>query len=384
MRNIPKILHAYKVFPPDVDGGIASAIRTLCSSTNPNFSNSILVARSRGLARTYEVGGVPVEAVTSLGTLFSTPVAPAYRRSFLRRANASDIVIHHAPFPLTDMAAPRVAKDVSLIVYWHADITSYPLLKKLVSPSILQTLTRANRIIVSDSSMISASSLLSSFESKCSVVPYGADLKFWSTCTEAEEAAACHLRRLQPRMILSIGRLVRYKGFATLLRALVDIEGEAVIIGEGPLLSELKTLAQQLGVSDRVTFKGRLEPTEIKAYLYAARVLAFPSSTTAEAFGLVQLEAMAAGLPVVNTSLPTAVPKIARHDREGLTVPPNEPELLAKALEAILSDDTLARRLGSAAKVRALSEYSQAIYISRIEQIYSELLQERQHSFAKV
>jgi glycosyltransferase involved in cell wall biosynthesis len=262
-------------------------------------------------------------------------------------------------------------------VYWHADITSYPLLKKLVAPSILQTLKRANRIIVSDESMITASSLLNSFEAKCSVAPYGADLKFWSTCSATEEAASRMLRQQQPRMILAIGRLVRYKGFDSLLRALVNIEGEAVIIGEGPLLHELKALAQELGVLDRVTFKGRLEPTEIKAHLYAARVLAFPSVTAAEAFGLVQLEAMATGLPVVNTSLPTAVPRIARHDREGLTVPPNEPESLAKALEAILSDIALANRLGSAAKVRALSEYSQAIYISRIEQIYGELLQER-------
>lgn len=380
MRDVPKVLHAYKVYHPDADGGVPSAIATLCASTNLDFTNSVLVARSQGLAREYQSGGTAVEAVTSFGTLFSTPLAPTYPSAFLKRANASDIAIHHAPFPLIDIIAPRVSKHVSLVVYWHADITNYPLLKKFVSPSILRTLERANRIIVSDRSMISASSSLRSFEAKCSVVPYGADLKFWSTCSEAEEASARLLRARHPRMILAIGRLVPYKGFASLLHALVNIEGEAVIIGEGPLLTDLRTLARKLGVIDRVTFKGRLEPGEIKAYLYAARVLAFPSSTTAEAFGLVQLEAMATGLPIVNTSLPTAVPKIARHGSEALTVRPNEPDSLAKALEAILSDSELANRLGRAGKARALSEYSQAIYISRIEQIYRELVQERKRA----
>ena len=178
-------------------------------------------------------------------------------------------------------------------------------------------------------------------------------------------------------MILAIGRLVPYKGFASLLQALRSLAGEAVIIGEGPLLQDLRKLALELGVSDRVMFKGRLEPGEIKAYLHAARVLAFPSITAAEAFGLVQLEAMASGLPIVNTDLPTAVPKIARHDREALTVMPNDPDALSQALKSILEDESIAKRLGQAGRVRALSEYSQATYVSRVEGVYNELIEQR-------
>ena len=377
MRKVRKILHAYKVYRPDVDGGIPSAIATLCSSTNPEFSHSVLVARAQGVARSYQSNGVPVEAVASFGTMFSTPIAPTYPTTFLRRANASDIAVHHAPFPLTDLTAPRLAKHVALIVYWHADITSYLSLKRLFDHSIQRTLERADRIIVSDASIISGSTQLRSVESKCCIVPYGADLNFWSTCSEAERASAELLRQKHPRMILSIGRLVPYKGFASLLRALVATDGEAVIIGDGPQLGELTKLGRELGVADRVTFTGRLSQSEVKAYLYAARVLAFPSSTTAEAFGLVQLEAMATGLPIVNTSLPTAVPEIARHECEALTVRPNDPVSLARALQTMLNDRTLALRLGQAGKTRALSEYSQTVYLSRIEQIYAELLEGR-------
>ena len=184
MRKISKVLHAYKVFRPDLDGGIPSAIATLCASTSHDFSNSVLVARSQGFGRRYQADGAAVEAVTSLGTLFSTPVAPSFPIAFLNRGNASDIVIHHAPFPLTDLVAPLLAKHVSLIVYWHADITTYPLLKKIVKPAILRTLDLADRIIVSDSSMIAASDMLPAFAAKCSAVPYGSDLSFWSSCTQ--------------------------------------------------------------------------------------------------------------------------------------------------------------------------------------------------------
>lgn len=374
MSDVAKILHAYKVYPPDVEGGIPSVIATLCSCTSSKFSNSILVARTQGLGRNYQSHGTPIEAVSSLGTLFSTPVAPHYPHAFLRHANASDIVIHHAPFPLTDIVAPWLAKPVALVVYWHADITRYPVLKRFVGPSITRTLERADKIIVSDSSMISESNSLKSFEAKCSIVPYGSDLQFWSTCTEDEQASSRVLRKRHPRLIVAVGRLVAYKGFASLLRALVQIEGELIIIGEGPLLADLKRLSNELGVSERVTFIGRTEPSEIKAHLYAAQVLAFPSIDPAEAFGLVQLEAMATGLPIVNTSLATAVPKIARHEREALTVPPNDPDSLATALRAILSDGALANRLGQAGKARALKEYSQATYVTKIEHIYEELL----------
>lgn len=376
MNDVRKVLHTYKTYYPDVDGGIPSAIATLCASTSPDFHNSILVARKRGWVKNYRSGHVPVEAVTSFGTLFSTPLAPTYPLAFLRHAQASDIVVHHAPFPLTDIVATRLQERVRLIVYWHADIAGFPLLRKVVSPSIRKTLQRADRIIVSDPSIIISSAPLTDLEEKCRIIPYGADLNFWSTSTREDQAAADSLRQKYPRMVLAIGRMVPYKGFVTLLRAIVQIDAQAVIVGEGPLLNELKQMARELGVNDRVVFTGRLSAATLKPYLYAARVFAFPSVTRAEAFGIVQLEAMSAGLPVVNTLLPTAVPEVARHGREAITVAPGDADAFAKALQLVLHDEDLADRMGRAGRARALSEFSSEAYIARIEQIYREVLAE--------
>src|SRR3979411_396761 len=134
---------------------------SLAQSSDQNISHSILCARRRGAARQYAIDGVQVEAVASLGTLFSTPLAPAYIPAFIRRARPANVVIHHAPLPLNDAAILLgLPDDVALIVHWHADIIGYALLKRLVSPLIRRVLARADRIVVSGQPMIDNSQFL--------------------------------------------------------------------------------------------------------------------------------------------------------------------------------------------------------------------------------
>jgi len=377
-----RVLHSYKVYRPEVDGGIPFVIATLTRPDADGGEDRILVARLKGRSKRYAVDGVPVEAVASFGTLFSTPLAPSFPFALRHAARSCDIVVHHAPFPLADLALATLPADVPLIVYWHADIVGFPVLKKLLAPVIVRTLRRADRIIVADRTTIAGSALLRPFADKCAVVPYGIDVDQFAVLSDLEQASAQALRAQSPRMILAIGRLVPYKGFGVLLESLKDLDAEAVIIGEGPLESELRTKAADLGIAGRVRFAGRLSSSEMKAHLHAARVLAFPSVTTAEAFGIVQLEAMAAGLPIVNTSLGTAVPYIARHDHEALTVTPDQPRPLADALRRILDEPALAERLGRSGQSRARAEYSQQTFVSRVRSLYSDILEAKAQRLA--
>jgi rhamnosyl/mannosyltransferase len=372
-----RILHAYKIYRPDIEGGIPAVISSLAQTSDPVTSHSILCARRRGTARNTVIDGVPVEAVASLGTLFSTPLAPGYSPAFVRRARSADVVIHHAPLPLNDAAILLgLPDDVALIVYWHADVVGYPLLKCLVTPLIRRALARADRIVVSGQPMIDNSEFLRPHAEKCTVLPYGMDLDYWRTL-DADE-----LRRQQPRHIVALGRLVGYKGYDVLVRAMQTIDGYATIVGEGPLLAELQQLATGLGVSDRIRFAGRLPRSEIKQLFHSAQVFAFPSVTKAEAFGIVQIEAMAAGLPIANTHLATTVPLVARHDREALTVAPNDPRALSQALNRILDEPALAERLGAAGRERAMSEFDQAVFRARMTAIYEDALGTRRHRMA--
>jgi glycosyltransferase involved in cell wall biosynthesis len=369
-----KILHTYKVYRGDLEGGVPSVISVLSRESRESIDNRVLVARTRGRFRRETIDGMPVEAVGSLGMLFSTPLAPTYPFALRRRALDFDIVVHHAPFPLADLALSRLSNRVGLVVFWHADITTYSQLRRLVSPAITRSLQRADRIIVADQSSIDNSRFLQPFRAKCVVVPYGIDIDYWSCCSPEEITKAEILRRKHPRLILGLGRLVPYKGFAVLLEALRKVEGDLVLIGEGALRNDLERMAVEFGVSDRVSFLGFVSDSEVKSYLHAAKVLAFPSVTQAEAFGLVQLQAMAAGLPIVNTLLPTAVPHVARHNLEALTVPPNDPGMLASALSEVLGDFSLASRLGRSGQMRAKDLYDQWNFIGRMKNIYLDIL----------
>jgi glycosyltransferase involved in cell wall biosynthesis len=287
-------------------------------------------------------------------------------------------VVHHAPFPLTDLAILiGLPAHIPLIVYWHADIIGLTRLKPFIAPIVNRVLSRADKILVSGTAMIESSDLLKLHASKCRVLPYGIDVNYWSTLDTAEAAAVTEVKRNNPRQVVSVGRLVPYKGFDVLIRAMRSVDARLTLIGEGNQKEQLSELVDQMGLTGRVRFSGSLTRQEIKTLLHSSDVFAFPSVTGAEAYGLAQAEAMAAGLPIVNTALPTVVPWVARHNQEALTVAPNDPEALAEALNAIIKTPDLAERLGAAASRRALNEFSQERYRTRMTAIYHEVLNDR-------
>ncbi|EGP07026.1 glycosyl transferase, group 1 [Bradyrhizobiaceae bacterium SG-6C] len=372
-----RILHAYKVYLPNVYGGIPSVIATLAMLPRTEFESGVLVARERGMGCTYEFDGVSVEAVSSLATVMSTPLAPTYPLRLFQKARVSDIVVHHAPFPLTDIGIALLPKKPIVIVHWHAEVVGRLWLMQALAPFIRNSLRRADRIIVSDPVMIGNSPFLKNVAAKCVAIPYGCDDSYWGRLDQGEQQAVDRLKEQYPRLVVSVGRLVSYKGYEIFLRAMQDVDADAVIIGEGRLREELTGLARELGVLDRVRFLGVLEPHEVKQYIHAARALAFPSVSEAEAFGLVQLEAMSAGKPVVNTALPTAVPNIARDGREGLTVPPGDAAAFAGALNRLLDQPDFAARLGEAGRERVRAEFSQSLFLSRMQDVYKQALRDR-------
>jgi glycosyltransferase involved in cell wall biosynthesis len=114
----------------------------------------------------------------------------------------------------------------------------------------------------------------------------------------------------------------------------------------------------------------------VAPYYHAADVFALPSVARSEAFGIVQIEAMAAGLPVVNTSLDSGVPFVSVHDRTGLTVPPSDPEQLASAINRLLDDAGLRHSFGSAGTRRAQEEFSLKSMAARTMLLYQTVLEQ--------
>ena len=169
--------------------------------------------------------------------------------------------------------------------------------------------------------------------------------------------------------MLAVGRLVGYKGFDVLLRAVAGLEVTPVIVGAGPEEARLRSLAPPGTV-----FAGRVPDGDLPAYYHACDVFCLPSVTIAEAFGVVLLEAMACGKPLVTTALPTGVTAVNREGVTGLVVPAGDAGALREALGSLVRD--AARRLacGTAARRVVEKEYTAALMADRYLALYREAL----------
>jgi glycosyltransferase involved in cell wall biosynthesis len=374
-----RVLHAYKVFLPDQNGGIQEAILRIATGSPADAATFILVCRTHGLGSSVFVEGIPVERTSTFAEVSSLPISPAYPFRLRTRLNETDVLVFHAPFPLVDLCVSvgALRDDQALVIHWHAEIVGRKWLKPIFARLLRKTLARADQILVTNAALIDNSPYLASVREKCSVVPYGIDTRWWSALNAEEQSAVAIRRSEQPRLVVGCGRLVPYKGFDVLIRAIHEIDAQLVIIGTGRLEAELKALVTSLGLESRVTFTGFLDRGEQRLWLNAARVFALSSVSEAETFGIAQLEAMCCGCPVVNTSLPTGVPLVARDGKEGLTVPPSDVKALAAAISKLLDQPDLADRLGAAGQTRAYQDYGWETFANASNSTYRNALAQR-------
>ena len=230
--------------------------------------------------------------------------------------------------------------------------------------------------MTSSPNMIDGSEFLAPRSEKCRVVPFGLPAERLTATPDIGRRAA-ELRAAHPgrKIILFVGRLVYYKGVDVLVRAAAGLDADLVLIGRGPLESNLRELATALGAAQSVTFLPPQDEDELSAWYHAADVFCLPSVARSEAFGLVQIEAHAAGTPVVSTNLPTGVPYANLHEVTGLIVPPGDAPALRAARSRLLSDDDLRVRLGRQAQERALREFTIPRMVAGALEVYAEAIE---------
>jgi rhamnosyl/mannosyltransferase len=315
-------------FCDDLPGGIQSHVLSLLESLRGDVDFVNLVpSRDRAGSRRFPMADAPVIRTPGWnvdGSLSLSPglVLEAWRQ---HRAKPFDIIHLHFPDPMSHLASMAIPTQVPRIITWHADILRQRYLLKLYRPWQTRILRQARGIIVATPGHLDASPALSSPEirARTRVIPYGIDPeRFAAPCPQASRLRAAH----PGRRIFALGRHVTYKGFDILIQALACLDPDVRLLlgGEGPLTSSLKQLAAHLGLSDRVCFLGHIPGSELPAHYQAGDVFCLPSVTRAEAFGIVQMEAMAAGRPVVSTRLGNGVNFVNRDGETGLTVPPGD------------------------------------------------------------
>ena len=355
-----KVLQVNKLYAP-VNGGIERVAQQLAEGLRDRTDTKVLVCQQKGKGKTEWLNGVEVHRASSLGTFFSMPVSFAFLREFRRLSRDRDVVQMHLPFPLGDLACLLSGYRGSVVLWWHSDIVRQKKLMRLYKPLMQWMLQRADVIIAATQGHIDHSPYLRPFAAKCVVIPFGV--------SRVEEPLP--FRNQLPVRFLFLGRLVSYKGCDVLLQAFHKVEqAELTLVGDGVLREELEAQAQQLHIEDRVRFLHGLSDSQVQEQLQQCDVLVLPSVTQAEAFGLVQIEAMAWGKPVINTRRPSGVPYVSLDRVTGLTVEPRNVDALAQAMREMVEKPELRKQWGENARKRVEENYLESIMLDQVYQIY--------------
>ncbi len=366
-----KILVLGKYYPPYY-GGIETLTRNWCEGfVRRGAEVRCIAANDRPRTVRETMGGVHVVRHARFGHPLSTPACPGYLGA---ARHPADVIQLHFPNPLADLVMLLRSRRTPLVVTYHSDIIRQAGFMRLYQPLFQWLLRRASRVVVATPPQLEHSPWLPAHRHRCAIIPFGLDLQHLRRPAPADDRIRSALAEAGGRpVLLNIGRLVGYKGQRYLVEALRRLDAVAWLVGTGPLRDELGRLAAEVGVADRLRFWGEVEDDLLPALIHACDVFVLSSITPNEAFGLVQVEAMACGKPVVSCQLPSGVPFVNQHGLTGLVVPPADAPALADAVKKLCADPGLRATMGRAGRHRAETEFSLEVMVDRYWKLFGEL-----------
>ena len=366
-----RVLQLGKYYYPYM-GGIENHLYLLCNELKSRVDLDVVVCNSEARTRIDWVDGVQVTRCIQVAHAASTSICPTMPLEIARRGY--DVMHVHFPHPMGVMSylAARPKHPHAVVVTYHSDIVKQQRLLRMYRPFMERVLRRADAIICTSPNYLEGSEELTAHRDRCHVIPYGIDVsQFERTRAIDEKAAAIKAKYRGRPLLIGVGRLIYYKGFEHAVRAMREVDAELLLVGSGPLRPALEQAARECGVAEKVHFVGEVHNQELAPYYFACDAYVLPSIARSEAFAIVQLEAMACGLPVVNTAIArSGVPFVSRDGESGFTVPHSDPVAFARALSANLGDRSLARRFGDAGRARVHREFSKEVMTARTLALY--------------
>ncbi len=396
MKKNIRILQLGKFFPPDL-GGIESVMfdivrgllerempcDVLCANSKARYSKEKFYAKSsvnhKANQNTIHAESsvdsptnkpkihANIMRCASFGKFASTAIAPQMIFK-LRKIIANYDIIHiHLPDPTANLALFLANhKGKKIIIHWHSDIVRQKFLLKLYAPLQKWLLNRADFIIATTQQYADSSPTLQPFAHKIVAIPIGIDsLQMRDLCESSESRRA-------KKTIFALGRLVKYKGFEFLVESMRYLpDFKLFIAGSGVEWKNLKEKIKDLHLENRVFLLGKIDEREKITHLNNDSIFVLPSISRAEAFGVVQLEAMSCKMPIIATSIKgSGVSFVNLHNESGLNIPPQDSKAIADAILRVISDY---ERFSDGAFYRYQAHFTRDKMIDKIADLYARI-----------
>jgi len=373
-----KIVQVAPWFLPHL-GGVESHVHSISSElARRGHDVEVLTSRNRrDVPESETMDGFKVTRLKPFATLLRTPIVTKTKGAL--RERDVDIFHAHSPPPLSAYYASKVAaeKRAPFVLTYHCDI-EIPSVFGLVIEEVYRrtlgtrTMRRANRIIVTTETYAATSRAIWKYSPV--VIPNPVDFEFFRPDIDGGEVRSKLGLNRDQHIVLWVGRVVPHKGIENLVEASQYVDDAKFIIGgEGPHLPAIRRLARSFDVEDKVIFSGRLARPDLPRYYAACDVFVLPSVSRLEAFGIVALEAMSSGKPVVVTDMP-GVREVVNDGVEGLLCEPLNAEDLAEKINRLLGDPGKRAAMGRAGRKKVVGEFGIKKVVDKLEAVYREVL----------
>ncbi len=381
-----RILHIGKYYPPYA-GGMEIFLRDLLKAHKKEGLDAAGLVHHHLPGRSSlkeEIEGVQVFRASSLGQILYVPISlsfPLVLRKIIRSFRPQLLHLHFPnPSAFWSLAVSE-ARAVPWVIQWQSDVVPSTIDRRLQTayrcyrPLEQRMLKRSEKILVASKPYLNHSIPLKPWASKCVVAPLGVDPERlpWPEADALQQAE----RSWQPGLrVLAVGRLTYYKGFDVLIRAAGRTHGVAVqIVGDGNLRAHLQTEIRQKGLENRVLLRGGLSNVMLQALFATCHVFCLPSLERTEAFGVVLLEAMRYGKPIVVSDIPGSGPGwVVKEGDCGWRVPPGDVDALAAQLKNLAANPELCRELGRKGRENFKMKFQIQSVARGIKGIYEEIL----------
>lgn len=300
----------------------------------------------------------------------STMIAPKMISKLRQIAHRYDVIHVHHPDPMASLALFLSGYKGKVVLHWHSDVIKQKVLLKFFEPLQSWVIKRADLIVGTTPVYVEQSPFLKKVQHKVDYIPIGVE----PVLVNKEKVQAFRQKYRDKKIVFSLGRLVDYKGYAYLIQAAKHLDrGYQVLIGgKGPLHDSLQELILKQGVEDRVKLIGFIADEDVPTYYGACALFCLPSVWKTEAFGIVQIEAMSCGKPVISTHIPdSGVSWVNAEGQSGLVVDVKNPEALAEAIKRIAEHPQHMGRLSAGSLARYETHFTREKMINKCLEVYA-------------
>lgn len=356
-------------------GGVQRHVKELAENLIEKGFEVTIITKTNNKKLNKKHGKIPIieiEHATPIQSIL-TPPSPNKLKEAIMKYSPDIIHVHHAftPTPLLTLyIADKMEKPKILTNHSIAGNSILTLMSCKGLKFLKYFISRADKIIsVSKCAAKFIEKLLGS-EVESIIIPNGVNVnRFKPSEKEADKP-----------IVLFVGRLVHRKGVHILIKAFTKVvkeipEAKLVIVGEGYMKPILQMISKQLKIKEKVKFLGEIDEEKLLKTYQKSRVVVIPSLYR-ESFGIVALEAMATGKPVIATRV-GGLPEIIKDGINGLLTQPGNPTELAEKITLLLSDKSIANKMGVMGRKIAVEKYSWNVIAKQIINVYLEVIEEK-------